>query len=236
MAEYKLKLEKREITGKKLRALRQEGLIPSVVYGGKEPILTASDYVATEKVLRQAGYHSSIDLDIEGKKRLVIVKDVQIDPVKRRILNVEFLAISANEVVETTTPITVVGFAESEAAKTYHFAFLQALEEISVKAKPANLPKEIEIDASKMEKIEDKLTIADIVLPSEVEFADKEIDPTRVIVSLYDPAAEAAAREAAEAAEAAEATEAEAKGDSEETAEAPAETSEKPAEAEEEKE
>ena len=50
MAEYKLSLEKRELTGKKLKVLRASGLIPSVIYGGKEPVLAASEYVATEKV------------------------------------------------------------------------------------------------------------------------------------------------------------------------------------------
>ena len=208
MAEYKLKLEKREATGKKLKGLREKGLIPSVVYGGKEPVLVASEYVATEKVLEKAGYHSPIDLDIEGKKRLAIVKDVAIDPVSRKIMNVEFQAISAREVVEATTPIVIVNFEGSEASKTFHFALNQAMEEIDVKAKPADLPKELEIDASGMKEVEDKITIADIVLPSGVEFADKELDSEQVIASLYDPAAEAAAREAEEKAAAeAEATE-----------------------------
>ena len=57
MAEYKLSLEKREITGKKLKDLRAKGMIPSVLYGGKEPVLLASEYVATEKILEKAGYH-----------------------------------------------------------------------------------------------------------------------------------------------------------------------------------
>ena len=222
MAEYKLKLEKREATGKKLKGLREKGLIPSVVYGGKEPVLVASEYVATEKVLEKAGYHSPIDLDIEGKKRLAIVKDVAIDPVSRKIMNVEFQAISAREVVEATTPIVIVNFEGSEASKTFHFALNQAMEEIDVKAKPADLPKELEIDASNMKEVEDKITIADIVLPSGVEFADKELDTERVIASLYDPAAEAAAREAEEKAEAgveAEAAETEAEVSTENTEE-----------------
>lgn len=202
MAEYKLALEKREETGKKLKNLRAKGMIPSVVYGGKEPVLLASEYVATEKVLEKAGYHSPVDLDIEGKKRLAIVKDVAIDPVSRKIMNVEFQAISAKEVVEATTPIIIVNFEASEASKTFHFAMNQAMEEIDVKAKPADLPKELEIDASNMKEVEDKITIADIVLPSGVEFADKELDKEQVIASLYDPAAEAAAREAEEKAEA----------------------------------
>ena len=201
MAEYKLTLEKREATGKKLKGLREKGLIPSVVYGGKEPVLLASEYVATEKVLEKAGYHSPIDLDMAGKKKLAIVKDVSIDPVSRRILNVEFQAISAREVVEATTPIVIVNFEASEASKTFHFALNQAMEEIDVKAKPADLPKELEIDASGMKEVEDKLTIADIALPEGVEFADKELDSEQVVASLYDPAAEAAAREAEEKAE-----------------------------------
>ncbi len=198
MAEYKLSLKNREATGKKLKALRAEGMIPSVIYGGKEPVLLASEYVATVKVLEKAGYHSPIDLDVEGKKRLAIVKDVQIDPVSRKIVNVEFQKISAKEAVTATTPVVVVNFEASEAAKTYHFALNQAIEEIEVKAKPADLPKELEIDAAGMKELEDKLTIANIVLPEGVEYADKELDQEQVVASLYDPAAEAAAREAEE--------------------------------------
>ncbi|MBQ2695633.1 50S ribosomal protein L25 [Candidatus Saccharibacteria bacterium] len=212
MAEYKLALEKREVTGKKLKDLRAKGLIPSVVYGGKEPVLGSSEYVATEKVLTGAGYHSPIDLDIAGKKQLAIVKDVQVDPVSRKIINVEFQAISAKEAVVATTPVVIVDFEASEASKTYHFAMMQSIDEIDVKAKPADLPKELTIDASKMATVEDKLTVADIVLPAGVEFADKEMDMEQVVASLYDPAVEAEKREAEEttsAEESAEATEGE---------------------------
>jgi large subunit ribosomal protein L25 len=196
MSEYKLSLEKREIVGKKTSALRAKGFIPSVVYGGKEPILAASEYVATEKILEKAGYHSPIDLDIAGKKQLAIVKNIHSNPVSRKIINVEFQAIKANEVVEATTPIVIANFGESEASKVYHFMYTKALEEIDVKAKPADLPKEIILDASGLKDVEEKLTIKDIVLPEGVEFADKELDPEQVVISLYDPAAEAAAREA----------------------------------------
>lgn len=196
MAEYKLALEKRELTGKKIKSLREAGLIPSVIYGGKEPVLAASEYVATEKVLEKAGYHSPIDLDAAGKKQMAIVKDVHVDPVSRKIMNIEFQAISANEVVEATTPIVIVNFEASEASRTYHFAMTQSIEELDVKAKPADLPKELEIDASGLKEVDEKLTVASIVLPKGVEFADKELDSEQVVASLYDPAAEAEKREA----------------------------------------
>ncbi len=219
MAEYKLALEKRELTGKKLKSLRESGLIPSVVYGGKDIILASSPYVATEKVLNGAGYHSPIDLDIAGKKQLAIVKDVQVDPVSRKIMNVEFQAISASEAVVATTPVVIVNFEASDASKIYHFAMTHAIEEIEVKAKPADLPKEIEVDASKLSSVEDKIVIADLVLPKGVELADKELSPEQVVASLYDPAAEAAAREA------------EAETEPVEAADVPADNGQKPEEA-----
>lgn len=199
MSENKLSLEKRTLTGKKLASLRADGIIPSVIYGEGEPVLTQSTYNETEKVLRSAGYHSTVDIDIAGKQSMAIVKEVAIDPVSRKIINVEFQAVSADKPVEATTPIILEGFSSSEANKL-HYTLLQVMEEIDVKAKPADLPKQLTVDASKMENLDDKLTVSDIVLPEGVTLADKELDPEQVIANLYDPAAEAAQREAEEAA------------------------------------
>lgn len=195
MSEAKLALAKREVSGKKVKALRDQGMIPSVVFGKGEPILTQSSYNETEKAVRAAGYHSPIDLTIDGKAQMVLVKSVDIDPVKRLIRNIEFQAIKANEVVEATTPIKIVNFESSNASKA-HLVLSLVLEEIDVKAKPADLPEAIEIDASKLATAEDSLTVADIVLPKGVEFADKEIDMDLPIANVYDPAEEAAERDA----------------------------------------
>ena len=194
MSEIKLSLKARTLVGKKLAGLRAQGLIPSVVYGEGEPILTESAYNETEKVLLAAGYHSTIDLELDGKKKLVIVKDVNLDPISRKIMNIEFQAVSANQAIEAITPIVLEGFETSDASKA-HFTLLQVMEEIEVKAKPSDLPKEIVLDASKMAKLEDKIVISDIVLPKGVEFAEKELDTEGAIEILNDPAAEAAARE-----------------------------------------
>lgn len=233
MAEYKLALVKRTLTGKKLKPLRDEGLIPSVIYGGKgEPILTASDYNATDKVVRSAGYHSPVDLDIDGKKQLAIIKNVDVNPTSRRIVNIEFRAISAQSVVEAEVPITLVNFEASEAHKL-HYAPSQAIEEIEIKAKPSDLPSELTVDASKLATLDDKLTLADITLPAGVEFADKETDLTATVAGVYDPVAEAAAREAKEAAEAA-AAESETEESTESGEESSNESAEKPEESSEE--
>lgn len=192
-----LSLDKREATGKQLKNLRAAGQIPSVVYGGEMPIMTTSAYNETDKVLREVGYHSPVELNVAGQTQLAIVKNVDIDPVSRRILNVEFQAISADEVVEATTPIRIVDFEASDAAKK-HYVILQVMEEVDVKARPSDLPEEIIVDGSKLAELDDRLTLADLQMPANVEIADKELEDTTVVANVYDPAAEAAAREAEE--------------------------------------
>jgi len=194
---YQLALNKRTEQGHQAKALRKTGVVTSVVYGADEPVLTKSIYNDTEKVLNEAGYHSPIELDIDGKKQLAIVKDVNIDPVSRRVMNVEFQAVSADEVVEATTPIVIVDFEKSEAAKL-HYVILRVLEEIDVKAKPSDLPKELVADGSKLATLDDKLTVADLQLPNGVELVDRELAADTVIANVYDPAAEAAGRESEE--------------------------------------
>lgn len=202
-----LVLEKRTESGRKSKALRAAGLIPSVVYGLETPILASSTYNATEKVLLEAGYHSPIELMIDGKPQLAIAKDIAVDPVSRRIINVEFQAVSADEIVEATTPIRIANYEQSEASKL-HYVLLQVMEEIDVKAKPADLPEELVADGAKLAGLDGKLTVADLQMPNGVELVDKELSENTVIANVYDPAAEAAAREAEAETPATEAAEA----------------------------
>lgn len=195
MSEISLNLTKRELTRKKAKSLREKGIVPSVVFGGKEPILTQSEYVETDKAVRAVGYHSPLDLVIDGKKQMAMVKTVAMDPVKHTFINIEFQSIKANAVVEATAPIVVVNYESSDASKA-HLEILHVLEEVEVKAKPADLPEAIEVDASKLAAAGDRLIVADIVLPKGVEFADKEIDTEAIIANVYDPATEAAERDA----------------------------------------
>ena len=222
MSDYNLSLSVRTETGKKALAVRQEGFVPSVIYGGKAPVLASSPYNETEKVLRAAGYHSPIDLSLAGKTLLGIVKNVALDPVSRKIINVEFNEVKKNALVEATTPIKIENFESSEANKA-HLTLLQVMEEIDVKAKPSDLPKELVIDASALASVEDKLTLKNLVLPTGVELADKDLDSDQVIASLSDPAIEAEKREEEEKAAAV--------SEAPSAADVPADNGQKPSEA-----
>jgi len=197
MHDISLKLEARTAAGKKVAAIRHDGFIPSVVYGGNdEPQSTQSAVVETIKAVAAAGKHTPVHLTIDGKKQLAIIKSIDIDPVKRDIIHLAFHAIKQNDVITTTVPLVLVGEGESAAEKA-GLVILQALESIEVKAKPAKLPESIEISIVDLATDEDKITVADITLPEGVEFADAEQDLELVIANVYEPAALEAANEAA---------------------------------------
>lgn len=196
MHNISLKLEKRTVNGKQVVKLRNEGQVPSVIYGGSgEPISTQSPIVETTKVAHEAGKHSPIDITIDGKKRLVIIKSIDMDPVKHVLRHVAFHAIKQNEKIVTEVPVVLVGLGES-AAERAGLVVLQAIEHLEIRALPANLPESVEISIVDLATDEDKLTVGDIKLPEGVEFADHEQDMDLVIANVYEPGALQAANDA----------------------------------------
>lgn len=197
MNDISLKLDPRTAEGKKVKKLRQEGLVPSVVYGGKaDPVSTQSQFVETAKVVSAAGKHTPVHLTIDGKKKLAIIKNIDIDPVKHLVRHVAFHTIKQNEKIVTEVPIHLVGMGESEAEKG-GLVVLQAIEHIEIRALPANLPEALEISIRDLASTDDKLTLADLKLPEGVEFADIEQDTDLVIANVYEPSALQAANDAA---------------------------------------
>lgn len=197
MSDITLKLDTRTTEGKKVTKLRQQGIVPSVVYGGStNPINTQSGIVETTKVALAAGKHTPVHLTIDGKKQLAIITAIDRDPVRRRVRHISFHAIKQNEVITTEVPIHLTGLGESEAEKA-GLVVLQAIEHIEIKAKPADLPEALELSIAGLASTEDKLTLGDIKLPSGVEFADLEQDLELVVANVYEPSALQAANDAA---------------------------------------
>lgn len=197
MNDITLKLDARTLEGKHAAKLREQGLVPSVVYGGAtEPLSMQSNAVETTKVAHAAGKHTPVHLTIDGKSKLAIIKSIDMDPVKHTLRHIAFHTIKQNEMITTEVPIVLVGVGESPAERA-GLVVLQAIEKIEVKAIPANLPESLELSIAHLETPEDKITMADISLPHNVEFADNEQDMTLVVANVYEPSALQSANEAA---------------------------------------
>jgi large subunit ribosomal protein L25 len=197
VSEVLLNLSPRTAEGKKLSKLRDSGFVPSIVYGGdSEPKLTQSKTVETGKAIRTVGRHTPINLMVDGKKSLAIVKSIDIDPVRHEMRHVAFHVINQNDVITTEVPIVLMGRGDS-AAERAGLVVLQALDSIEIKAKPADLPESIELSIIGLAAEDDRLTVADIKLPKGVEFDDVEQDMELVIANVYEPSALQAENDAA---------------------------------------
>lgn len=191
------KVNKREVTGKKVKALRAAGLVPGVVYGAKHaPINIEAENNALEKVIEQAGFSTPVNLEIDGKKYFTVIKNISRDTVKRNVANVEFQSISAKDPIDAEVEIVLVGQGESPAERA-GLVVMQVLENIELRALPNDMPAELEVALDELKAVGDRITLADVKLPKGVEFTDKEIDLTLAIANVYDPAQLEAQNEAA---------------------------------------
>lgn len=203
-----LALAERTLHGKKVKTLRNEGLVPAVVYGpGIEPISVQVESGVILKTYKQAGSHAPVHLTIGGKKKIAMIKDVDFDPVRGEIRHVSFHAVKASDPVVAEVPVRLVGEGESPAEKN-GLVVLQALEKIEVKALPMDLPEAIEVSILSLAESGDKVTLAEATLPTGVEFVDHESGhgdesdekpsiTDLMVASVWEPAALAAANESA---------------------------------------
>jgi len=207
-----LDLEKREATGKKVAKLRVEGLVPAVIYGSdSEPSNVQLDQRDAQRVVRKAGRHTPIELTLDKKASMALIKSVDYAPARRDITHIGFQRVSADEVVTTEVPLAIIGETESTAAKA-GLVILPTLEQIEIRAKVSELIDKIEIDAAKLVEAGDKLSVGDITVPSGIEIVD--YDPELVIATVWEPAALEAKNAAADvAADEARAQEAESGAD-----------------------
>lgn len=204
-----LKLDTRDVHGKKVRQLRRDGIVPAVVYGpGMEPISVQVEQNVMAKIYAAAGKHTPIHMTLEGKKRIAMIKDVESDHVKRRINHVSFHAVRQNQPITAEVPIRLTGEGESEAEKA-GLIVLQTLDEIEVKALPMNLPEALEVSILELKEAGERLLVSDITVPEGVEIVDNDDGRgddddeeshsvmDQVVASVWEPSALQAANESA---------------------------------------
>lgn len=156
-----LKAEEREETGRKMR-LSVENRIPAIIYGsGMEAKVLWVDSSDFMRAFHEAGKNTVIELQLAKDKIFnVLVHEYQVDPVSNDIIHVDFMQVRMDKVVEAEVPLSFVG--ESAAVKERGGTLVKAFDVVDVKALPADLPHEIEVDLSKIATFEDHITIKDI--------------------------------------------------------------------------
>lgn len=173
MKEHQRRLQisaaKRTIFGKKVKSLRNEGLLPLSFYGkGLESLSLQVKFDEFEKVYRQVGSNQVLNLQIEGEEKLrpVLIHQIQQDPVSSKILHIDFLQVSEKEKMEVEIPLKFVGAAP--AVKEGKGVFLELVSKIKVEALPADLPAGIEVDLLGLSAVNQAIKAGALPLPKGV--------------------------------------------------------------------
>jgi large subunit ribosomal protein L25 len=142
MSAEKIKAESRTEFGKgAARRIRREHKVPAVVYGhGNDPIHITLPGHDTMMALKHGGANALLELDIEGTTQLALTREVQVDPIKRTLEHIDFVAVRKGEKVTVDVPIHVIGEAQRETLVVTENTTVQ------LEAEATHIPEFIEVD------------------------------------------------------------------------------------------
>jgi len=173
VSEVILHAKKRTVTRSKVKTLRNEGILPAVMYGaGVESTPIELELRETSKVLAHVGASTLISLKVGNTNHQVLLREVQRDYIRGDILHIDFLKVSMDVVIRTEVPLELIG--ESLAVKELGGLLVSGLSEIEVEALPGNLPDKIEVDISSIESMDDVITVADLEIGEGIQVLTSE--------------------------------------------------------------
>lgn len=181
MPTVELRAEPRTVLGKRVRRLRQAGIIPANIFGHGASRAIQAPARTFDQVLGHGGRASIVAITLDGgESQTALVKDVQRDPRTGRLLHVDFQAVSMNETVRATVPLHFVG--EAPAARAGGL-LLHPATEVEVEALASNLPEAIDVDLSGLVELHSSIKAGDLAAPAGV----KVITPAEEVVATVQP-------------------------------------------------
>ena len=203
MDQIELAVDHREALGKSVKALGRQGITPVHLFGrGIDSLSLQCETSGLIRVLAEAGQTRLVGLKIAGEKkpRSVLVRGVQVSPVKSGLIHVDFFQVSLAERVRVDVPIILTS--EAPITKQKEYILVQDMDSLSVECLPADMPNEATLDLAVLTGPDQSLKVSDIDLGEGVTIID---DPEHVVariamlrLSEEEVAEDAAAAEAAE--------------------------------------
>ena len=210
-SKIEVKVEKRETLGRKVKSLRQKGILPANIYGKKVKSLAIQLHTKEfSSVWEKVGETGVIHLKVVGeqKDRPALIHNLHLDPVTDLPLHIDFHQVDLTVKVTSNIPIEVVGTAPAVEQKIG--VLIQLLNEVEVEALPTDLPDHLNIDISSLKEVDQGITVKELKVPAGVEILT---DLTQVLAKIEPPSKEEEAPAPAEG----EAVEGEAPAEGEET-------------------
>ena len=180
-----LKLERRELTGKKVRSLRRQGIIPVHVYGAAiEPASLQVDERSLNRLLPSVGSNIPVSVEYDGQdtENICFVREVQRHPVSDAVIHVDFMRVDVSRAVSAEVPLTLAG--TSVAVAQMAGTLLQSVQSLLIEALPMNMPAEVVVDISVLNTLDSTLSVSDIEVPGDVTVLN---DPDDTVIRVAPP-------------------------------------------------
>ena len=195
--EIVLKANLRTVIGKQVKALRRQGSLPAVLYGGHvNPIPVTLDAHDANRLLTGLSSSHLVVIELNGERHNALVREKQRNTITGYLQHVDFQVVSMTEKLRATVPVALEG--ESPAVRNQTGVVVTGIEQLEVEALPSDLPDRIEVDLSKLVEIGDAIHVRDLDLPAAVEVLT---DSDEMVVLITAPAAVEEEVEEVEAAE-----------------------------------
>ena len=171
--------ELREDVGKGAsRRLRHAGKVPAVIYGGhREPVsLTLQQGELLHSIENESFFSSILEIKVgKDRKQQAVVRDMQRHPFKPLVMHIDFMRVSAEEVLKISVPVHFIGEDESPAGKTSGVVIQHHMTEVEIAALPKDLPEFLVVDLSAMDA-GDSVMLTSIELPEGVTITALEAE------------------------------------------------------------
>ncbi len=205
MKRPQLVIQKREVLGKKIKKLRQQGILPGNIYGKDIPSQAVQVPLKEfEAVYKEVGETGLVDLALDGQTRPVLIKNVFKDSLSDKLLHTDFHQVNLKEKIKAMIPVKTVG--EPKAVSEKIGLLMQPTAEIEVEALPTDLPEHFDVNVEALAQIGDQIKVKDLKVESGVAILS---DPEQVVIKIDELVSKEAEAEAAAEAAAAEAAKAE---------------------------
>jgi large subunit ribosomal protein L25 len=178
-----LKVAPREVFGSRAtRRLRRDGLVPGIVYGQGGEARPFQIPARDLRTLLGEG-QNLFDLDFDGSKSPVVIKEQQNHPVRGEITHLDFLEVRLDEEIQSEVPIELEGADEAPGVREGG-VLEHVTREVTVEALPTEIPERITVDVSEM-VISDTINLASISIPSGVKLTAE--DPEEITIATLSP-------------------------------------------------
>jgi large subunit ribosomal protein L25 len=172
-----IQAQKRTVKGKKVGALRREGILPGIIYGkiGKktmEPIMVQMDLHEASLIIRTLTGSSLVQIEVDDKQYPVVLREIQKDIIYGTLRHVDFMALDLTEKLQTAVPIELIG--DAPAADNLAFVVVTGISELEIECLPQDMPERIEVDASTLVDTDSVILVKDLNLPDSIDVLTPE--------------------------------------------------------------